>query len=340
MARADVGGPEEAAEGALERRSVAGVARRPSLRGHALVLLAVLTLLWGTNWPLFPIAMREISVWTFRAVSTLAAGIVLLAVARAMGFRLVVPRRHWPALVGAALLYLAIWNIASGYAAVLLPSGQAAVIGFTMPLWATLINWLLFGERPGPWLAVALVLGALAVLVLMLPTILASGRGAGISGILAVSGGFAWGLAAAIGWAAGTIVLKRGAIQVPAPVLTGWQLLIASVPITVIALFAGDHHYFMPTWTTVAAVSYITLVPMVIGNICWFRIVDLLPANVAGLSAILVPIVAMISGAIVLDEPLGPLQWLAMVLSTTAITIAMQSQRRRPSPARDAASVK
>ncbi len=296
------------------------VARRPGLPGHALVLLAVLTLVWGTNWPLFPIAMREISVWTFRAVSTTAAGVVLLVVARAMGISLAVPRRHWPSLVGAALLYLTIWNIASGYAAVLLPSGQAAVIGFTMPLWATLINWTLFGERPGRWLAVAIALGALAVVVLMLPTILATGR---------VSGGFAWGLVAAIGWASGTIVLKRGAIQVPAPVLTGWQLLIAAVPICVIALFAGDHHYFMPTLTTVVAVSYITLVPMVIGNICWFRIVDLLPANVAGLSAILVPIVAMISGAVVLDEPLGPLQWLAMVMSTTAITIAMQSQRHR-----------
>ena len=306
--------------GADDGGSAGCAPRGPGLPGHALALLAVLTLVWGTNWPLFPIAMREISVWTFRTISTLAAGVVLLGVARAMGFSLAVPRRQWPSLVGAALLYLATWNIASAYAAVLLPSGQAAVIGFTMPLWATLINWLLFGERPGLWLTVALVLGALAVLVLMLPTIFASGR---------VSGGFAWGLVAAIGWAAGTIVLKRGAIQVPAPVLTGWQLLIAAIPITVIGLFAGDHRYFMPTWTTVAAVGYITLVPMVIGNICWFRIVDLLPANVAGLSAILVPIVAMISGAIVLGEPLGPLQWLAMVLSTTAITIAMQSQRRQ-----------
>ena len=294
-----------------------------ALSGRLLAMVGMLTLIWGTNWPLFPIAMREISVWTFRAVSTTAAGLVLLFVARAMGMDLRVPRRDWPALVAAAVLYLSIWNIASGYAAVLLPSGQAAVIGFTMPLWATLFNWLLFGERPGRSLAIAIFLGALAVVVLMLPTILASGR---------ISGGFAWGLLAAIGWAAGTLVLKRAAIRVPAPVLTGWQLLIASVPITVIALFAGDHQYFMPMATTIAAVIYITLVPMVIGNICWFRIVDLLPANVAGLSSILVPIVAMVSGAIVLGEPLGPLQWLAMALSTSAITIAMRAQRRARLP--------
>lgn len=301
--------------------------RRGGLPTRALVLLAVLTLIWGTNWPLFPIAMREISVWTFRAVSTTAAGLVLLAVARLMGMDLRVPRRHWPALAAAAVLYLSIWNIASGYAAVLLPSGQAAVIGFTMPLWATLFNWLLFGERPGRSLALAIVLGALAVGALMLPTLLAPGP---ISG--RTLGGFGWGLLAAIGWAAGTLVLKRAAIRVPAPVLTGWQLLIASVPIVIIAVVRGDHQYFMPTPTTIAAVTYITLMPMVIGNICWFRIVDLLPANVAGLSSILVPIVAMISGAIVLGEPLGPLQWLAMALSTSAITIAMRAQRARRIP--------
>ena len=299
-------------------RADGGQGAATGLPTRALVLLAVLTLVWGTNWPLFPIAMREISVWTFRAVSTTAAGVVLLLVARAIGLDLRVPRRDWPALVAAAVLYLSVWNIASGYAAILMPSGQAAVIGFTMPLWATLFNWLLFGERPGRLLALAVALGVLAVVVLMLPTILASGR---------VSIGFAWGLLAAIGWAAGTIVLKRAAIRVPAPVLTGWQLLIAAVPIIVIALFAGDHRYFMPTPTTMVAVVYITLVPMVIGNICWFKIVDLLPANIAGLSSILVPVVAMVSGAVVLGEPLGPLQWLAMLLSTSAITLAMRARR-------------
>ena len=46
---------------------------------RALVLLAILTLVWGTNWPLFPLAAREVSVWTFRAVSVFAADCVPLA---------------------------------------------------------------------------------------------------------------------------------------------------------------------------------------------------------------------------------------------------------------------
>ena len=40
---------------------------------RAIVLLVILTLVWGTNWPLFAFAVREISMWTFRAVAVTLA---------------------------------------------------------------------------------------------------------------------------------------------------------------------------------------------------------------------------------------------------------------------------
>lgn len=48
---------------------------------RALILLAILTLVRGTNWRLFQFAVREVSMWTIRAVAVFAAGIDLLAVA-------------------------------------------------------------------------------------------------------------------------------------------------------------------------------------------------------------------------------------------------------------------
>ena len=59
------------------------------------------------------------------------------------------------------------------------------------------------------------------------------------------------------------------------------------------------------------------------GNVCWFTIVGLLPANVAGLSAIMVPVVAMIAGALVHGEPLGALQWLAMACCVAALSLVL-----------------
>ena len=283
-------------------------------RRRALLLLAVLTLVWGTNWPLFPLVMREVSVWTFRAVSMTGAALLLLAVARLRGQSLVLPRRFWLPVLGGAVVYLSIWNIGSALAAVLIPSGQAAVLGFTMPVWAALIGWLVLGERltGRQWLAVALA--ACGVLLLTWRSLDAY-RQAPL--------GVGLGLLAAVGWAAGTMIIKRCGVSVPATVLTGWQLLVASVPITAVALVQADYGAALPSLPVLLAIVYITIVPMGVGNVVWFSIVGLLPAHIAGLSTILVPVVAMVSGAVVLGEPLGPSQIAAMACCAGALALAL-----------------
>ena len=281
---------------------------------RALILLAILTVVWGTNWPLFPFAVREVSVWTFRAVAVSVAGVALLAVARAWGQSLVVPRKYWWTIVVATCFYLVLWNIASTYSAILIPSGQSAVLGFTMPLWAALISWAVLGEKLTGRLLLAVLLGGVAVTLLMVPSF-ASYAQAPL--------GLALGLIAGLGWAIGTLILKRRKVEVPAMVLAGWQLLLTAVPTTIGALILGDHQWFMPSWQSIAVIGYISLVPMCIGNACWFAIVGMLPTNVAGLSSIMVPVVAMVSGAIVHGEPLGPVQWLAMACCVAALSLAL-----------------
>ncbi len=296
---------------------------------RALVLLVVLTLVWGTNWPLFAFAVREISVWTFRAVAVTLAGITLLAVARARGLSLTIPRRYWPTICIGTFFYLIIWNIASTYSAILIPSGQSAVLGFTMPLWSVLISWAVLGERLGGRLLLAVVLGCVAVILLMVP---------GLEAYARAPLGFGLGLGAGLGWAIGTLVLKRGQVMVNALVLTGWQLLIAAVPTTIGAFAFAEGPWFMPSWQTIVVVAYIALVPMSIGNAAWFSIVGMLPVNIAGLTSVMVPIVAMVSGAIVHGEPLGPLQWAAMACTVASLSLvlrkppAYQAQRSASEP--------
>jgi drug/metabolite transporter (DMT)-like permease len=207
----------------------------------------------------------------------------------------------------------------------LIPSGQSAVLGFTMPLWSALISWAVLGERLGRRMLLAVSAGAAAVALLM-----SRSFGAYADAPL----GLALGLTAGLGWAIGTLILKRSAVNVPATVLTGWQLLIAAIPTTIGALVLGEGPWFVPSWQSILLIGYIALVPMSIGNLCWFSIVALVPANVAGLASILVPVVAMISGAIVHGEPLGPVQWLAMVFSVAALSLSLL----KPRPARGASN--
>ena len=106
-------------------------------------------------------------------------------------------------------------------------------------------------------------------------------------------------------------------------VLTGWQLLITAVPTGIGAIVLGDGQWFMPSWTSILLITYIMLVPMAVGNVAWFTIVGLLPTTVAGLSSILVPVVAMVSGALIHGEPLGPVQWAAMACCAAALRLAL-----------------
>jgi drug/metabolite transporter (DMT)-like permease len=281
---------------------------------RALTLLAVLTLVWGTNWPLFAFAVREVSVWTFRAVAVSVAGLVLLVIAHLRGQSLLIARKHRVRICVATFFYLVLWNIASTYSAILIPSGQSAVLGFTMPLWSALISWAVLGERLGKRLVLAVALGAASVTLLMVPSFATYAE---------APLGFALGLLAGVGWAIGTLILKRGKVDVPATVLTGWQLLISAVPTAMGALALGDGHWFIPSWQSFAVIAYIALVPMALGNVCWFAIVGMLPANVAGLSAVMVPVVAMVSGAWVHGEPLGSSQWLAMACCVGALWLAL-----------------
>lgn len=287
----------------------------------AVPFVIVLTLVWGTTWPLFPMAVREVSVWTFRAVSLVAAGLLLLGLARLRDEAVHVPRAYWATMVTSSLAYFFVWNVASTYAAVLIPSGQAAILGFTMPLWAALITWFLLGERPGTRVLAALAIGGLGVGLLIVD---------GIDAYAKAPLGFFLGLLAGVGWAVGTVILKRSPVPVSPLVLTAWQLLIASVPIVIGAFWFGRHAvWFVPSTTSILVIAYITMVPIAVGNVAWFAIVGMLPGNVAAMSAVMVPVVAMVSGAIVHSEPLGLVHWTSMACCAVGLGLALF----RPAPA-------
>lgn len=280
--------------------------------------VAALTIMWGTNWGLFQLAVREVSVWTFRAVSLSLAAALVLAIAKVRGYSLKVPRGERMPIIASALCYMFVWHIASTYAAILLPSGQAAVLGFTMPIWATLISWLILRQRPSRRHFAAVLLAGMGI-----SSLAYSSWSAYASAPL----GFMCGLSAAFGWAIGTLVLHRSTLSTPSIVSTGWQLLIAGIPVALVAFVQAPHVLFMPSWTTVLVIGYITFIPMSLGNIAWFQIVNTLPATISGISTVMVPMLAMVTGAIFLKEPLGFLQIVAMLCSACALALALKKDR-------------
>jgi drug/metabolite transporter (DMT)-like permease len=285
-----------------------------------LALLGTLTLVWGTNWPLFKIALDELPVLTFRAIVLVTASVVLLAIMLARGESFAVPRGKWPALVAASAMNLFIWNIATSLAVLYIPSGHASVLAYTMPLWVALIGFAVFGQRLTGRLLVAILIGAAAVVALMVPNFASYAH---------APAGLFWGLFAGFCWAVGTFVVKRTSWQGMGLSLTFWQVVITLPPIVLGALLIDGLPTRWPSTQALAATIYTGAVPMALGTVAWFALVKLLPAQVAGLSAIAIPIVAIVSGVLILHEPLSPLQALAIASTVLSLWLALMPARAR-----------
>jgi drug/metabolite transporter (DMT)-like permease len=284
-----------------------------------LVLLALLTLVWGTNWPMFKIALTELPVLTFRSITMLTAFAVLTAILMARGESFAVPKGKWPALIAASAMNILVWNIATSLAVLYIPSGHASVLAYTMPLWVALLGFAVFGQRLTGRLLAAILIGAVAVVALMLPN---------FRSYETAPAGLFWGLFAGFCWAIGTFIVKRTAWPGMGLSLTFWQIVISLPPILLGALAIDGIPDHWPSAGALIATIYTGAIPMALGTATWFALVKLLPAQIAALSSIAIPIVAIVSGVLLLHEPLSPLQMVAIASTVVALWLALMPGKR------------
>ncbi len=289
------------------------------------MLIAGLALGWGLNWPAMKVALAEFPLWTFRAATCLVAGGILLALARWMGSTITPRPEDWRGLALSALFNVTVWHVTVAYGLLIVGSGHGSVLAFTMPLWAVLLDRLVFGTPIGKRNAIALALGVGGVLVLLVRN---------FGGVADVPLGAALVLLAAIGWAIGTLIQKRRPTNLPTVALAGWQLLIGALPMVAMVPILEGVHWPQISPLAWAATAYTTFVALVFCYFAWFQIVRLMPVNVASISSLLVPVVGVCFGAILLDEPFGWREVLALLLIGSALTLVLIIPARRPVPAR------
>jgi drug/metabolite transporter (DMT)-like permease len=285
-----------------------------------LLLLGTLTILWGSNWPAMKLALHEIDPWIFRTVCLLVGGAGLLALARAGGQSLrVPPRERWPLAV-VALFNITAWHLCSAYGLTRIQAGRAAIIAYTMPLWTVVFGRLMVGERITRARTAALGLGLLGMVALVAPV--ARTLWDAPAGTLLMLG-------AAAGWAVGTVLTKAQAWTIPTSVLTGWQVLLGGVPIALGAALrlaatggAGPGvELAIPSTAALLGTAYATFVGAIFCHWAWFKLVATLPAAVAAIGTLGIPIVGLFSSALILGEPVGAGELVALILVVSGLAI-------------------
>ncbi|MDR3322920.1 MAG: DMT family transporter [Zoogloeaceae bacterium] len=277
---------------------------------QGLLLLVLLTLFWGANWPVMKMVLREVPPLYFRSISTLFGGVGMLVLARASGMSLRVPAGQWNRVLWISAFNIAIWNAMIGFGVLLLPSGRAALLGYTMPLWSTLLSVRFLGERLTARLIFGLLLGLAGIVVLM---------GDSVESMLRAPVGVACMIVAAWSWAIGVVLLKRLPVAMPVSALTGWTMLIGSVPLLALAIPLETFRLAVPSFWPSFGILYNIFLSFMFGQWAWNRIVQMVPVSVSSLSSLAIPLIGVLCGVIFLGESLGWQEVLASLLILGAV---------------------
>ncbi|WP_427311275.1 DMT family transporter [Cupriavidus sp. H39] len=284
-----------------------------SLDRRGLFLLVMLTLAWGINWPIMKVGVAHFPAMGFRLLC-MAGGLVALGLAlRLRGDSLAVPRREWATVFWLALPNMVVWHLFAICAVKMLSSGRAAILGYTMPIWAVVWGLVFFRERIGAWAWLGIGC-ALAGTVLLL-----SGEFAALTGSPA---GTLLMLLAAAGWGFGTQLMKRTQTDVPIGAMTFWMLAV-TLPFLALGSLLLEDGWRMPTAVEWAAIAYNAVVVFAFCHLVWFRLARSLPPVVSSLSIMFIPVVGVFYGMWLLGEQPHWQDYAAIVLMFLALSSVM-----------------
>ena len=122
----------------------------PSFTPRQLILLVLLTIVWGLNWPVMKLGVQHFPPLSFRMVS-MWIGLPILAIfVASKGLPLTIPRSYWGQLAKLTLFNMVLWHCLIIIAIPTLSSGRAAILGYTMPIFSAVFGSLFFKDKLGP----------------------------------------------------------------------------------------------------------------------------------------------------------------------------------------------
>ena len=301
------------------------------------IALGVVYLVWGSTYLAIRVGVGHLPPLLFAGTRYVIAGAVLYPIAlRATASsrgsakdRAKPGARAWfaGAVIGVLLLFAGNGGVTIGETT--LPSGFAAVLVATVPIWMILFAWPVQHQRVTFRSAVALAVGLGGVIILVGDGT-ASGR---ITGVIIVLG-------AAAAWGFGSVLSHRLAVPSHAMLAAAIEMLAGGIALLVVA--AGSGEFSRIQWSSVPATSWIALAYLIgPGSILAFTAygyaLSHLPVTTVSTYAYVNPVVAVLAGIMFLGEQFTWREGLgaALVLASVIITLHRSRSTSRPAPVHD-----
>lgn len=287
------------------------------------IAFAVIYVVWGSTYLGMAIALETMPPFMMAATRYMVAGALLIGVRRWFGDRLPTRRQWGSAAIVGSLMFVG-GNGIVAWAQHWVASGIAALLITTTPFWMTVVPWGL-GESPRPPVQAlaGIGIGLVGVALLVGAPVGTAPTTPMIIGSLAI-------VAAALSWTIGSLCSKRLPMPNSPWMSAGAQMVCGAVGLGLAAVVSGE-----PTRVDVAAISlrswlalaYLTFIGAILAFSAYVYLLRHSTMARVSTYAFVNPVVAVLLGWWIADEPVGPLTLVAGGLIITAVILILRSKR-------------
>jgi len=293
-----------------------------ALKGKALIAYLVVCLFWGSTYLAIKVGVTELPPFLFAGLRFLVAGLILLALARALDDPL--PRKSdWRTLAIVGLLLLAGGNAFVVWSEQYVGSGIASIFVVTVAMWTALFDAIIpGGSSELNWRVVTgLLLGFLGTLLLI---------GATPAEILAADkrGPLALTMASA-SWSLGTVYAKRHPTQASPYMGAAFQMIVGGATVALIGTVLGEWASWHLSSRGIGAIAYLVIFGSILGYSAYSYALRHASATIVGTYAYVNPVIAVLLGWLLLHEPVGPRTFIAMGMILMAVVWIQFSLKQR-----------
>jgi drug/metabolite transporter (DMT)-like permease len=295
----------------------------PAFRLPHYLVYGILCLIWGTTWMAIRVLVRDVPPLWSAGVRFLIAAALLLVVAALRGSKVPQGTRQWRAVLVLGLTMIAIPYGLLFWAEQFVASSMTAVLYTALPLCvAALTPWMSKYSVPRSAI-LSMVVGAGGIAVLFGQGLAAS-RSTLLGGVAILLG--------VVSNAFSILFAKRELSGMDPVVSTGWQFLVGGVALVAGSLAAERGR--ASQWTTHAllALLFLAIVGSAVAFAAYYWLLrHMQPYQISTISLV-IPIIAIIEGAAILQEPIPPLMLVASLVVLAAVAGVLRAQAGEPAP--------
>lgn len=293
-------------------------------RSKVIMAFAAVYVVWGSTYLAIRFGVETIPPFMMAGMRFACAGLLLYGWARVRG----APRpslREWRSAAVVGLLLLFVANGGVTWSEQRVPSGIAAVLAATVPLWIAVLDWTLHGgARPRPGVIAGLLVGLAGVFLLVGPDQVLGQHRLDMTGIGVL-------LVAAVSWAAGSLYSRKAVLPSSPLLATSMEMLSGAAALFLMAGLSGEFQRFDPAAVTARswlAVGYLSLFGSIIGFSAYVWLLRVAHASRVATYAYVNPVIAIFLGWSLAGEAFTTQMLVAAAVIVLAVVLIITSGSR------------